>query len=240
MTRCVRCEEEGLTSYKFRKKWTSKWSLFSSYTKTTVVEKSFPTCWNCMNDFHSWKKIHSILKVFLVLVIIYFLIGIWFRILWGSIVLLIILALFLYAIVITLKRNPNNYIKFKKWSRSFYVKPEGSSGWISYPEWRLKMSLIPHKPKIQIPQKAWNRFNSGMYCTFSKSYKNALEKFDDALKIHPEFPQALSEKGKILIKLQRYEEALFSLDEALKYDPDLKSAKKNKFLVIKLLKKKKF
>ena len=94
------------------------------------------------------------------------------------------------------------------------------------------------KPKIQIPQKAWNRYNSGMYYTFSKTFDKALEKFDEALKIQPEFPQALSEKSKILIKLQRYEEALIFLDEALTYDPYLKSAKKNKDLVFKLLKKK--
>jgi len=236
MDRCFRCEEEALASYTFKKQWTPLWGISRYYTVTKLIQRNFPTCWDCYKDFRTWKKIHLIQMVFLYSVVVLVVSSIWIKFLRTTGVIFIILEIFLYAIVSILKKNPNNYIKYKKRESTFYVNPERSSDWILYQIWVLQAKFMPKKPKKQIPQEAWDHYDTGIYYLGQENIENALEKFDNALKVHPEFPQALSEKGKILGELQKYEKALSILEEALKYDPDLESAKKTRDFVLKVLK----
>jgi len=52
----------------------------------------------------------------------------------------------------------------------------------------------------------------------------ALASFDRALKLRPDYAEAISNRGKTLHELKRFEEALASFDRALKLRPDFAEA----------------
>ncbi|RMF28848.1 MAG: tetratricopeptide repeat protein, partial [Candidatus Nitrosothermus koennekii] len=66
-------------------------------------------------------------------------------------------------------------------------------------------------------------------------YKEALEAFDKAIAIDPNFADAWNNKGVALAKLKRYEEALEAFDKALEINPKFAEAKNARDLCKKLL-----
>lgn len=65
--------------------------------------------------------------------------------------------------------------------------------------------------------------------------ETALTHLNKALEILPIYSEVLSDKGAILVRLERYDEALEALNRALKFSPNLKSAIINKNFVLKKL-----
>lgn len=55
-------------------------------------------------------------------------------------------------------------------------------------------------------------------------YEEAIEAYDEALRLDPENPVAWSNKGTALINQRRYEEAIQAFDEVIRIDPELASA----------------
>ena len=55
-------------------------------------------------------------------------------------------------------------------------------------------------------------------CRELKRFEEALASYDRALKVRPDFAEALFNRGDTLHELGRFEEALASYDRALRYD----------------------
>jgi len=62
-------------------------------------------------------------------------------------------------------------------------------------------------------------FNISLLLTM-KRYKEALEEYDKAIKIDPNYPDYRYGKGTVLLSSGRYREALQETDKALKLEPD--------------------
>ncbi len=58
-------------------------------------------------------------------------------------------------------------------------------------------------------------------------YKNALESFDHAIQLNPEYVAAMVNKGNCFYMLKQYDKAINTFKEVLKIDPDSKIANKN-------------
>ncbi len=69
----------------------------------------------------------------------------------------------------------------------------------------------------------------------AKRYDEALEAFEQALRLDPNDVIAYREKGCILLKLERYEEGLEALEQALRLDPDSTIAYNRKGIIRLLL-----
>ncbi|MEQ8173258.1 MAG: tetratricopeptide repeat protein, partial [Candidatus Eremiobacterota bacterium] len=67
-------------------------------------------------------------------------------------------------------------------------------------------------------------------------YKEALECYDKALGLKPDYDVAWNFKGEVLYKQGKHEEALSCFNEALKIDPAYKHAKKNRDELMKEVK----
>lgn len=65
--------------------------------------------------------------------------------------------------------------------------------------------------------------------------ETALIHFNKTLKIFPNYPEVLSDKGAVLAKLERYEEAFETLTKALRLNPNLTNAMNNMNFVLKKL-----
>jgi Tfp pilus assembly protein PilF len=66
-------------------------------------------------------------------------------------------------------------------------------------------------------------------------FEEALASYDRALKVRPDYTQALSNRGNALAALGRFEEALASYDRALKVRPDYTEALSNRGIALSLL-----
>jgi len=64
-------------------------------------------------------------------------------------------------------------------------------------------------------------YNEGVDLDMDEKYAEAINSFDEALKINPQFAEAWYNKGKALVSLNgvREAEALKAFDEALKINP---------------------
>jgi tetratricopeptide (TPR) repeat protein len=65
-----------------------------------------------------------------------------------------------------------------------------------------------------------------------RRYDAALESYDRALVLRPDFAEALSNRGAALQKLERFEEGLASVDRALALRPDYAEAHYNRGLTL--------
>jgi tetratricopeptide (TPR) repeat protein len=61
----------------------------------------------------------------------------------------------------------------------------------------------------------------GLDCFYEGKYDEALECFEKALELNPEYAAAWDGKGRTLNYQQRYNEAMWCYDKALEYDPDM-------------------
>jgi tetratricopeptide (TPR) repeat protein len=73
-------------------------------------------------------------------------------------------------------------------------------------------------------QSAEYYFKQGNAFYFDKQYENALNSYDEATKINPDYISAWHNRGRPLSRLKRYEEALGSYDKAIAINPDYVSA----------------
>ena len=65
-----------------------------------------------------------------------------------------------------------------------------------------------------------DHYNKGVRLARQKRYEEALQEFEEALKIHPNYPNALCNKGAALESLDRYDEAITAYAAALKLHPN--------------------
>lgn len=68
-------------------------------------------------------------------------------------------------------------------------------------------------------------------------YNQAIQAYEEALKIDPDFAEAWNNKGYVLFSLQKYEEAIAAYDRALMIDPMFVEARYNKANALYKLKK---
>jgi len=80
-------------------------------------------------------------------------------------------------------------------------------------------------------------FKDGLKIYKVGDYEEAINLFDDALKLDPSNYEILNQKGVILDKMDKYEEALKIYDQAIKLNPTQTKAYYNKGLLLKDLKK---
>jgi tetratricopeptide (TPR) repeat protein len=71
--------------------------------------------------------------------------------------------------------------------------------------------------------------------TSTQKYNDAIVIYDKALSITPDDPDILTNKGKVLAKLNKYHEAIQSFDKVLSVDPNHVGALYNKGEVLKEL-----
>jgi predicted O-linked N-acetylglucosamine transferase (SPINDLY family) len=80
----------------------------------------------------------------------------------------------------------------------------------------------------QIPESAISAFAQGCALAGQNRAIEALAHFEEALAIDPRFPEALTNRGAVLLALKHPEEALLSFDAALAIDPELVEAWNNR------------
>ncbi len=69
------------------------------------------------------------------------------------------------------------------------------------------------------PRDALARNNRGLVLKELKRYGEALDSYDGALALKPDYAQAWCNRGIVLLELERAEDALASLDRALALHP---------------------
>ncbi|MFX0033770.1 MAG: tetratricopeptide repeat protein, partial [Candidatus Hermodarchaeota archaeon] len=82
------------------------------------------------------------------------------------------------------------------------------------PEEEVKKLLLSN------PTDAAGFYNKAYALNSVGDYEKAIEMYDEALKLKPDFIQALHNKGALLGQLKRYDEALECMDDALKISPN--------------------
>lgn len=70
--------------------------------------------------------------------------------------------------------------------------------------------------------------NNGSYNDSLGYTDKALEAYELALHVQPDYANSLSDMGYVLIKLQRYDDAMLALDKAIKADSTMSNAWYNK------------
>ncbi|AEF95692.1 tetratricopeptide repeat protein [Methanotorris igneus] len=83
--------------------------------------------------------------------------------------------------------------------------------------------------------KAVEWYNKGWDLQDSGKYLEAIECYDKALEIEPDFVEAWNNKGLALYELGRYSEAIKCYDKALEIDPNFAVAWYNKGLALKAI-----
>ncbi len=71
----------------------------------------------------------------------------------------------------------------------------------------------------KVPKPARDLYNKGMDAAGKNDNKGAAEYFSQAIKLYPQFPQALSELGMQYIKLSKFDKAAETYEELLKLGP---------------------
>ncbi len=85
---------------------------------------------------------------------------------------------------------------------------------IHLPEEEVKKLLLSN------PTDAAGFYNKAYALNLVGDYEKAIEMFDEALKLKPDFLQALHNKGSLLGQLKKFDEALECMNEALKIAPN--------------------
>lgn len=240
MLKCVRCGSiEDLKPYAFSGSNLagSKKIARGFYTQTyKIFVKELPVCGVCLEKFKRWDKKYGygLCLVFLSLIIMS--IGtvgaVFLRSLLWAIVLVIIgfIVMILAGWVI----NKDSEDKSRRYVSISWgevkVRPENVNEWIPLQLWAemvlKERRLLEEKKKFKgVPQEAKKHFLEGFSLMKSRKYEEALNAFNKALTIFPDFPRALSEKGAVLIEFERYQKAYRTLNRALELNPNLTSAK---------------
>ena len=84
---------------------------------------------------------------------------------------------------------------------------------------------------------AW--YTEGLNLDYERKYEKAIEKYDKALEIKPNYAEALHKKGRALVMIGKYKEAIECYDKALEIEPNDTNAWKDKGLALEKIGKKK-
>ena len=101
----------------------------------------------------------------------------------------------------------------------------------SYKENIPKVSKVPAKSQPVL--KAEDFYKLGNYLFASKNYQKALESYNKAIAIKPDYDYAWNNRGWSLENLKRYQEALESYDKAIKINPNNQLAINNRKRLLK-------
>merc|ERR1719263_104795 len=63
-------------------------------------------------------------------------------------------------------------------------------------------------------------------------FEDALQSFDKAIQLKPDYAMAFNNRGKVLAKINRFEDALQSYDKAIQLNPDDAMAFVNRGIVL--------
>jgi len=77
---------------------------------------------------------------------------------------------------------------------------------------------ISSQPDVLQNARKWFSFGEGSYTRYD--YKSAVDAYEEAIKIKPDYAEALYKKGQAQVMLERYEDAIKSFDIAIKNQPD--------------------
>jgi Flp pilus assembly protein TadD len=80
---------------------------------------------------------------------------------------------------------------------------------------------------LKIPAKALRVHEKGIEQLKKNQFEASLSSFDRAIRLHPEYAEAHTGKGAVLMKLRRSGEAEGALRKAIELDPSLYAARKN-------------
>jgi tetratricopeptide (TPR) repeat protein len=89
-------------------------------------------------------------------------------------------------------------------------------------------SLVPLKPEEEplSDAEAWN--NKGMVLAYQGKYDDAIQAFDQAIKVDPQYSEAWYDKGYVLAYQGKYDDAIQAYDQAIKVNPQYSEAWNNK------------
>ncbi|MCH8028372.1 MAG: tetratricopeptide repeat protein [Candidatus Dadabacteria bacterium] len=90
---------------------------------------------------------------------------------------------------------------------------------------------------IGAPLTADNYITYGIDLYYKGEHEQALKAFEKALRINPDFADALNNRGSALRQLKRYEEALKAYEKAIEINPDYAEAWSNKAAALLNLKR---
>ena len=76
-----------------------------------------------------------------------------------------------------------------------------------------------YETKVFAKSNAEQKFDEGNEFLKNQDYNSALEKFNEAIKINPNYYSAYYERGKIYYELKKYDKALADFQKVLKIDP---------------------
>ena len=144
--------------------------------------------------------------------------------------LIAIMAVF-QGLAISRGTNLMRYIELKK--GKIYVINQSDFTRQPYSSWERSVKIEREKKSISelsqefvnIPEQAIALFREAVSFRQVGRYNEALLSLDKALKLYPNYAEAHSERGGVLISLGRFEEAFSELTKALEIEPDLISAK---------------
>ena len=126
--------------------------------------------------------------------------------------------------------------KFKK---SLELAPDRTSTLTNLSATQLKLKKYSEaKASILIDNSNSEAYlNLGLIEKEFKKLESAVNFFDKALSLNPEYPEAWSNKGVTLNELKRYDEAIVHYDKALSLNPEYPEAWSNKGLTLHKLKR---
>jgi len=78
--------------------------------------------------------------------------------------------------------------------------------------------------KMEASENAVSFYNSALLLRHSGQLHAAVEKYEQAIRLKPDFIEAYYNKGNVQLELKLYEEALVSYDTAIKFKPDFEMA----------------
>ena len=95
------------------------------------------------------------------------------------------------------------------------------------------MMLVVSRRFIFVSHQAW--YNRGISLAGLDRREEAIESYDKAIAINPDYHQAWSNRGLSLLYVKRFEEAIESFDKALEINPDDASTIYNKACCLSLM-----
>jgi len=98
----------------------------------------------------------------------------------------------------------------------------------------LQSSIQNTKKKLEInPFDTLSLFNLGIFLTKDENYLDAVQVFDNIIKLEPNHARAWYMKGVVLSKIEKYIDAICAFNKAIEIDPDYERAREKRALINK-------